>query len=53
MIGKNSPNKQAAWDFIRFISNAKDDLEQHQAQGILPVWTANLESAYVRPCATR
>ena len=48
MVGKNSPNKQAAWDFIRFISNAKDDLEQHQAQGILPVWTANLESAYVK-----
>src|SRR5437667_296429 len=28
--------------------NAKDDLDQHQAQGILPVWTANLDSAYVK-----
>lgn len=45
---KNSPNKQAAWDFYRFISNAKGDLEQHQLQGILPVWKANLNSSYVR-----
>jgi ABC-type glycerol-3-phosphate transport system substrate-binding protein len=48
MVYKNSTNKQAAWDFVRFISNAKDDLDQHQAQGILPVWTVNLESAYVK-----
>src|SRR5437867_3767690 len=48
MVYKNSPNKQAAWDFLKFISNAKDDLDQHQAQGILPVWTANLDSAYVK-----
>ncbi len=48
MVYKNSPNKQVAWDFVRFISNAKDDLDQHQAQGILPVWTVNLESAYVK-----
>jgi ABC-type glycerol-3-phosphate transport system substrate-binding protein len=48
MVYKNSPHKQAAWDFIRFISNPKDDLDQHQAQGILPVWTVNLESAYVK-----
>ncbi len=48
LVYKNSPNKQAAWEFLRFISTAKDDLDQHQAQGILPVWTANLESAYVK-----
>ena len=48
LVYKNSPNKQAAWEFMKFISNAKDDLDQHQAQGILPVWTANLESAYVK-----
>ena len=48
LVYKNSPNKQAVWDFMRFISNAKDDLEQHQLQGILPVWTANLESTYVK-----
>jgi len=48
MVYKNSTQKQAAWEFVRFISNAKDDLDQHQAQGILPVWTANLESAYVK-----
>jgi multiple sugar transport system substrate-binding protein len=48
LVYKNSPNKQVMWEFMRFISNAKDDLEQHQAQGILPVWTANLESAYVK-----
>ena len=48
MVYKNSPNKQAAWEFMRFISNAKDDLDQHQAQGILPVWTVNLETAYVK-----
>jgi len=48
LVYKNSPNKQVMWEFMRFISNVKDDLEQHQAQGILPVWTANLESAYVK-----
>jgi len=48
LVYKNSPNKQVAWDFFRFISNAKDDLEHHQAQGILPVWTANLETPYVK-----
>src|SRR5437870_7034220 len=48
LVYKNSPNEQAAWEFLRFISTAKDDLDQHQAQGILPVWTANLESAYVK-----
>ncbi|HWU36102.1 MAG TPA: extracellular solute-binding protein, partial [Candidatus Acidoferrum sp.] len=30
LVYRNSPNKQVAWDFMRFISNAKDDLEQHQ-----------------------
>jgi multiple sugar transport system substrate-binding protein len=48
LVYKNSPNKQMAWEFQKFISNAKDDLEHHQVQGILPVWTANLENAYVK-----
>jgi multiple sugar transport system substrate-binding protein len=48
LVYKNSPNKQVAWEFYRFISNAKDDLEQHQLQGILPVWTANHETQYVK-----
>lgn len=48
LVYKHSPNKQMAWEFMRFISNAKDDLEHHQIQGILPVWTVNLESAYVK-----
>src|SRR5439155_24384592 len=48
MVAKSSPLQQAAWDFMKFISNAKADLDQHQAQGILPVWTANLDSAYVK-----
>ncbi len=48
MVYKNSPNKQMAWEYYRFISNAKDDLEQHQLQGILPVWKANLDSSYVK-----
>ncbi len=48
LVYKHSPNKQIAWEFIRFISNAKDDLDQHQKAGFLPVWTANLESAYVK-----
>jgi len=48
MVSKNSPNRQAAWDYLKFISTAKDDLDQHQAQGILPVWTSNLDSAYVK-----
>jgi multiple sugar transport system substrate-binding protein len=48
LTSKNSPNKQVAWDFYRFISTAKDDLEQHQLQGILPVWTANHDTPYVK-----
>jgi multiple sugar transport system substrate-binding protein len=48
LVYKNSPHKQVAWDFMRFISNPKDDLEQHQLQGILPVWTVNLDSPYVK-----
>ena len=48
LVYKNSPHKQVVWDFLRFISNAKDDLEQHQLQGILPVWTVNLETPYVK-----
>jgi multiple sugar transport system substrate-binding protein len=48
LVYKNSPNKAVAWEFMRFISNPKDDMEHHQLQGILPVWTANLESDYVK-----
>ena len=48
MVYKSSANKAAAWDFIRFLSNPKDDLDQHQAQGILPVWAVNLDSPYVK-----
>ena len=52
LVYKNSPNKQVAWEFMRFISNAKDDMDHHQLQGILPVWTANLDSD-VREIAAR
>jgi multiple sugar transport system substrate-binding protein len=48
LVYKNSPNKQMAWEFFRFISNAKDDLDHHKVEGILPVWTANLENDYVK-----
>lgn len=48
LVYKHSPNKQMAWEFFRFISNAKDDLEHHQLQGILPVWTVNHETQYVK-----
>src|SRR4029079_10712498 len=48
LVYKNSPNKAVAWEFMRYISNAKDDMEHHQMQGILPVWTANLEPDYVK-----
>ena len=48
LVYKGSPNKPVAWEFMRFISNAKDDMEHHQIQGILPVWTANLETDYVK-----
>jgi multiple sugar transport system substrate-binding protein len=48
LVYKNSPNKQVAWEFIRFISNAKDDLDQHQQGGFMPVFNANLDSAYAK-----
>ena len=48
LVYKNGPNKQVVWEFMRFISDAKDDLEQRQLGGLLPVWTANFETPYVR-----
>jgi len=48
LVYKQSPNKQLAWEFIRFISNAKDDLDQHQQGGFMPVWNANLDSPYAK-----
>jgi ABC-type glycerol-3-phosphate transport system substrate-binding protein len=48
LVYKHSPNKQVAWEFIRFISNAKDDLDQHQQGGFMPVFNANLDSAYAK-----
>ncbi len=48
LVYKQSPNKQVVWEFIRFISNAKDDLEQHELQGMPPVWISNQESAYAK-----
>jgi ABC-type glycerol-3-phosphate transport system substrate-binding protein len=48
LVYKNSPNKQVAWEFVRFISNAKDDLDQHQFGGFMPVFNANLDSAYAK-----
>jgi multiple sugar transport system substrate-binding protein len=48
LVYKQSPNKQVAWEFIRFISNAKDDLDQHQQGGFMPVFNANLDSAYAK-----
>jgi multiple sugar transport system substrate-binding protein len=48
LVYKNSPNKQVAWEFIRFISNPKDDLGQHQFGGFMPVFNANLDSAYAK-----
>jgi multiple sugar transport system substrate-binding protein len=48
LVYKNSPNKQVAWEFIRFISNAKDDLDQHEFAGFMPVFNANLDSAYAK-----
>jgi multiple sugar transport system substrate-binding protein len=48
LVYKNSPNKQMAWEFMRYISNAKDDLDQHQGEGILPTWTVNQDAAYAK-----
>ena len=48
LVYKNSPNKQMVWEYLRFISNAKDDHEQRQVGGLLPVWTSNLDTPYVK-----
>ncbi len=48
LVYKDGPHKQVAWEYIRFITNAKDDLEQRQAGGLLPVWTVNLDTPYVK-----
>ncbi len=36
------------WEFQKFISNAKDDLDQHQAEGILPTWTVNQDAPFAK-----
>jgi ABC-type glycerol-3-phosphate transport system substrate-binding protein len=48
LVYKNSPNKQMMWEFLKFISNAKDDLDQHQMEGILPTWMANQDAPYAK-----
>ena len=48
LVYKHSPNKAVAWEFIRSISNPADDLAQHQQGGFMPVFTANLDSAYAK-----
>ena len=48
LVYKNSPNKQMMWEFLKFISNAKDDLDQHQVEGILPTWTVNQDAPYAK-----
>ncbi|HSB78087.1 MAG TPA: extracellular solute-binding protein [Candidatus Methylomirabilis sp.] len=48
LVYKNSPNKQIVWEYMRFISGAKNDLEHHQAQGTLPIWSVNMESDYAK-----
>jgi len=47
-VYKHSPNKQVMWEYMRFISSAKDDLEQRQIGGLLPVYPANLDTPYVK-----
>jgi ABC-type glycerol-3-phosphate transport system substrate-binding protein len=37
-----------AWEFLKFISTAKDDLDQHQAEGILPTWMVNQDAPYAK-----
>src|SRR3974377_152654 len=46
LVYKNGPNNQVVWEYMRFISNAKHDLEQRQLGGLLPVWTVNFETPY-------
>jgi len=48
LVYKNSPNKQMTWEFLKFISTAKDDLDQHQVEGILPTWTVNQDAPYAK-----
>jgi ABC-type glycerol-3-phosphate transport system substrate-binding protein len=48
LVYKNSPNKQMTWEFLKYISTAKDDLDQHQVEGMLPVWTVNQDAPYTK-----
>ena len=48
LVNKSSDNKEMAWQFITYISNARDDLEHHKRQGLLPLWAENIESHYVK-----
>lgn len=49
MVYKNSPHTEVAWDFMEAIWTPEYDLEQHAAQGLMPVFTENLEnSEFVR-----
>ena len=48
MVYRQSPNKKLAWEFMKFLWTREHDLEKNSRQGIMPVWTANLESPYVK-----
>jgi len=48
LVYKHSPNRQMTWEFLRFISTAKDDLDHHQIEGILPTWTVNQDAPYAK-----
>ena len=47
MVNANSPCADAAWDWIRSVSNPETDMALAELEGYLPVWESNYETPFV------
>lgn len=47
MVNKFSPNKDLAWEFLKYLSKPETDLALAKLEGYLPVWESNFQDSYV------
>lgn len=45
-IAASSPNKDAAWEFISYVTNKENNLEYCKGFGYLPIYNSNLKDSY-------
>ncbi|HEX9015216.1 MAG TPA: extracellular solute-binding protein [Chloroflexota bacterium] len=47
MVNKFSPNKDLAWEFLKFLAKPETDLALAKLEGYLPVWESNFKDPYL------